>query len=96
MAYKPTFMAYELRLLQHPNPDFQLYDPFFGCEGGLQHIDYWYAMLKQRQAISSLDDWEMEFREPGKHARHVAPWTCKLKWTAILYRADASSTKASS
>ena len=40
MVHKPTFMAYELRLLWHTNPNFYAIWPvFIGGGGGLQNID---------------------------------------------------------
>ena len=40
MMYKPSFMAYELRLLCHMNPDFYaIRTVFIGGGGGLQYID---------------------------------------------------------
>ena len=40
VVHEPTFMAYELRLLWHTNPDFYaIWTVFVGGGGGLQYID---------------------------------------------------------
>ena len=40
MVHEPTFMAYELRLFWHTNPDFYaIRTVFIGGGGGLQYIE---------------------------------------------------------